>query len=351
MALVYFDGFDDLGTYSGIEAANKGFTVVTGPQSPALIAASITRYGYGQGLLVGSQGYYQVPITSTSHGITGFAAYYGNNNTGTMSQIVHFLNNSTTLVKFQWTSFSGRLIEVRNAANTVLGTTVIAQDLTTWDYLEFRVKISATVGEVEIRKNGSSILSLTGLNLGSTNIDTIRIGCYSGANSVSEFVYLDDIYIVDNSDATGFLGETRVVYLLPNADTAQKDFSTSAGSNNYALVSDGPVSDSDTTYVQTVTNNAKDLYELDPMPFTPNSIKGLRLSGNLKSILTPTSGKLILKTGGTTYEGTAFFPGSSYATFKYNTSYSLLTNPDTSAAWTTSDIDALQIGIKNEVVP
>lgn len=77
----------------------------------------------------------------------------------------------------------------------VLGTTATGLiAINTWHYVELQILLSATVGTVTLRLDGSSVLTLTGQNTkaGSTKTvyDTFRLGSATGGNNLYDDVYL-----------------------------------------------------------------------------------------------------------------------------------------------------------------
>ena len=135
--------------------------------------------------------------------------------------------------------------------------------------------------------------------------------------------------------------------LRPNAagDEENIPLSTSGAGNHWADV-DEAVKDDDTTRVyNTTTTWQRDLYNLPAHSVGSGTINSITVYGYFRRSTSQdqTSGKIAIKTGGTAYEGTAFdFALPDIYVIKSET---WNTNPNTSAAWTWDEIDALQIGI------
>lgn len=140
------------------------------------------------------------------------------------------------------------------------------------------------------------------------------------------------------------------VTLRPNAagDLTQCSEYPTSGSN-YDKVNE-TVEDEDATYVYApIFTNAyyEDLYKMPasgiPVGSTINSVTVYAYFRNNKTPLGgSTSANNAIKTHSVLYLGTTWVPGTSYALF----SDVWTTNPNTLAAWTIAEIDALQVGCK-----
>jgi hypothetical protein len=130
--------------------------------------------------------------------------------------------------------------------------------------------------------------------------------------------------------------------LRPNSDDAVA-LSRSSGSYNYALV-DEVTADNDSTYVyKTGTGSGDDIYLL-PDPSETGTISNVRVYHCHKKETTEASGysSPSIKIGGITYPGTQVTSSTGYVT-----SYTdWANNPNTSSAWTWTDINNLQAGVR-----
>jgi hypothetical protein len=215
---------------------------------------------------------------------------------------------------------------------TVLGTSSSAIPSSAWQYIEVEFTRNASTGACNVYANGTQILALTGVNTGAADILVMGFA----ALNVSDFV--DDYYVV--SGATK-LGEQRVVTIRPDADTAQKDFTADSGTDNYARVNESPVN-GDTSYVTANTNDAEDLYTLADLGVTPASITAVQAVVIARKDDAADRGVQTIIHGSTDTGGTVMGLSTSYAAAVdlYEE------NPETSAAWTESDVNALEAGMK-----
>ena len=65
---------------------------------------------------------------------------------------------------------------------------------TAWQHVEFRVKIHNSLGELEIRRNGVSVASITGVDTQTGTASTITSFKVRDINGNQEH-YMDDLYI------------------------------------------------------------------------------------------------------------------------------------------------------------
>jgi hypothetical protein len=216
-----------------------------------------------------------------------------------------------------------------------------------WMHLQIKVTINNATGRVQIRLNGAGSDtwdSGAGLNTrnGTANNYTNSLTVYSNVSFAQNAI--DDFLLISCSGAApnDWVGDVRALMLMPNADTAQKDFSRSAGSDNYALV-DEDLQDDDTTYVYSSTVGHIDRYTLENLSVTPVSILNVQARQRVKKYDSGArSSSMVIKSGATTVTSGAMTLSSSYGW----QSYAMVTDPDTAAAWTQAGVDALELGPK-----
>ena len=153
----------------------------------------------------------------------------------------------------------------------------------------------------------------------------------------------DDIYICDStgSDNNDFLGNRKVVALRPSAAGDDTDWTPSAGAN-YDAVNEVEL-DEDTTYVETSTTLDQDLYDYDALADVTN-IQGIQINTEVR-VTDAQSYDLnaVIKSGATEDEGSE--DTITPTTFVTHTRIAE-TDPNTSSAWTLSNVNAAQFGIK-----
>jgi hypothetical protein len=137
---------------------------------------------------------------------------------------------------------------------TVLGTTDPSTAITLgrYYYIEFKAVINQTTGSVVVRINGQIVLNLAGVNT-SPNGDNIADVVQVTGPGGGSFVYVDDLYVCDNSGTanTDFLGDVKIGVIVANLAGDFTQWTPSSGVVNFSLVNEIPP-DGDATYVSAV---------------------------------------------------------------------------------------------------
>lgn len=268
--------------------------------------------------------------------------HYFSNYTGN-SRILTWFNNSTELGGIRYDPAMNKYM-IYIGDSTYVASSILPLLVGTWCLVEVHIKLDDVNGKIELKING--LLDLTVFSGDTkpgtaTTINGIRFGGYSDQ-------WFDDIAINNISDAVdnSWCGDGHVINLTPNAngDSSQFVGNDSNSVDNYLLVDEVP-SDSDTTYVQSATPNAKDLYNLTPCNL-PADYKVLYVWAEARVKDTTTGAgtiKLLVKTEATEYESADINLSTVYAK-RIGTLYNL--NPNTGLPWTIAQLDALQVGIK-----
>jgi hypothetical protein len=240
----------------------------------------------------------------------------------------------------------GNLAVTRNG--TVLGTGTTPLSLNTYYYIELKIKIHSSTGTVDIHVNGTSLISLTGQNTQSTGNATaneIVLGQWTAAAGAN--VFFDDVYMCDGAGSTNntFLGDCRVDCYLPTGNGSNSAFTNNSGNstNNYTHVNEAS-QDGDTSYVADLTVNDIDSYAITGLTHTPSSIFGLQT--NLIAKNDDAGARSIcplLYRSATAYAGTSVPLGSTNYVDKLQIYEQ---DPATSAAWTKTNLNATEFGVK-----
>lgn len=208
----------------------------------------------------------------------------------------------------------------------------------TWHLVELHVIISDT-GTIETRIDGVADLSYSGDTQPGATTAITYVRVYQYVTGISHYAdsYLDDIVF-----GTGeWAGDVRFnAALVPSADTTDKDWTPSTGTDNYALVDEVPPSDTD--YVSSETVGNLDLYELSDWT-PPGSDYDILFINDWMRANADTVGaevRSVITSGSTTSNGDA----ESLTTTATYFLRMLTTDPNTSAAWTATAINDLQIG-------
>lgn len=337
MAILFTEGFDSYNTTTGLNLLTRW----TSSSLPNNFSTTRTPFNYGKSYFLSATTsvFCVSPTFTATPTITlGCNVYLTTlTNTTTAWALFEFISSGTSQgwlhVMNDGTVQYSRGNNVAIARSTTLRKFKVA----TWQYIELSVSISDTVGTVRVDLDGETILNVSNLDTRNgvpTTVDQVRIGSNNG-----DFPYFDDLYV---SDSITPLGPQRIYTLKPTADTAQKQWLPLSGTDNFAMVDDSPI-DGDATYVSGSAIGDFDLYDLEnytPVTATVNAVN--QLVWARKTDATTRTMNLTTKSGSTTTDSAAITLLTSYAGYSriYNT------DPNTSAAWTISGINALQIGQK-----
>lgn len=236
-----------------------------------------------------------------------------------------------------------------NSAAAVGGFGATVLDTGQWYHIEIEfVSGDSTAGVAKLWIDGVLDINLAA---GDTNaavspnqfqdLDTLKLLGQSGQNNsfaVDDLVVWDDV----GTAFTGQLGRHRMECLRPNAAGDSADFTPSSGSNYAAVDDTGP--DGDATYVQSGTSGHKDLYNYGAMATSPLTIKGVVVTAIVKNTDVGSIGmRNLVKSGSTTVNGaTKTLDFSSYKPMQEM----FAVDPNTSAAWTITGVDAAQFGLE-----
>ena len=214
------------------------------------------------------------------------------------------------------------------------GTTVLAANT------QYRLDISVGTGAAgawEVLIAGVAEISGTG-NLLATSNTRIFIGKATNRNGNTVDFFYDDVWV----DNAAYKGAHVVVALHPNADGSTQQWTGGTGASDWQEVDETSPDSAD--YVQSVNQNDVALFNLQ------DSATSTAFSGTIHSVLALTRVRenvagtslynLRLRSGTTNSDNSTLDPGTTAVT---NGRY-VDTDPDTSAAWTTDGIAAVEIG-------
>jgi hypothetical protein len=250
------------------------------------------------------------------------------------TQHLSVLRNASGLLELRRGGTGGTLLAT--------GTTVIPTSA--WAHLQLRATIADSGGIAQVRLNGASApeIDFTGdTKNGGTNstIDRVAWASTSSGYGITDTVLLTTAGSVNNS----WPGDCRVQTLIPsgNGNSSQGVGSDADSVNNYLLVDESPFSTTD--YVGVTTDGNGDTYALSDLDSGTSTVKAVQV--NLHAAKSDAGAKSIkrrVRSGATTYAGSAVVLSTSYATV----TEILETDPATSTAWTPSGVNALEAGFE-----
>lgn len=333
MALLWMEGFDSLVSADLIEKYNytgssptvgttqkrTGTSAMASGVIGKTVAVSgttcVVGYGHYQGASLGST----VIVNIGGHGSSA------------CWQMQVTINNSTGAVEV-WAGPAMGTLLATSAPNVC--------PRSCWNYIEFKAVIDNS-GSVTVKVNGNTVITQSG-------IDT-QCQAAAGWDGV-QFVlgtscYIDDVYIADGSGAqnNNFLGECRVVCLLPSTGNGSNtDFTCSASTDHGALVDEAAPND-DTDYVYSSTVDHVDSWNYPALGYT-GTIKGVQMNLSARKTDSGTRAIAAVTRPASTnrVHGTNHYLGTSYVYWPAIWE----TNPEDSAAWEVADVDGAEFGVK-----
>ena len=277
--------------------------------------------------------------------LSEFYLRFGWNSNAFASQpILVWRNASTVLGRLFFNNAAGQQhFELQVGTTTVVAGTLTATTLT-WYLVELHVKIADSGGVLELKVDGIADASFTGDTKPgtATTVDNLQWLRLNQTDVIDDLALNDTTGGADNS----WCGDGHIILLTPNADGDKSEWTGSDGNqvNNYALADEIPAN-GDTDYVESSTLDQTDLYNLTASGLSGVTIK--RVWAEARARDTVAAGgllALVLKTNSTEYAGSDLSLLTTYTKQLLGTVHTV--NPNTSAAWTVSELDALQAGPK-----
>lgn len=330
MALIRFDGFGLSSSFP------PGWTAGSGTIQTASPRFAGRRYGQAATL---ANSY--VSFTAVSEIYVGFAVNF----TGTApsgGNVALYGDAGATSHLSLTVNSSGNLRLLRGGTELLISES--AGFTNAWHFIEVRATIDNSTGICQVRVDGatSPLFDFSGdTRNGGTNttIDRVRFAS-SGSNSTVRFT---DVYLLDTSGSAPlntWLGDLRVDALAPSGAGNSTGWTPSAGSN-WDCVEEVPEATAD--YVSATDSGTEDLYALADMDTTVADVLAVKVQHYAqKSDAGASSIVPVLRYSGTDYDGDSVALATSWA----KTDQTWTTNPGTSEAWTRSQVDALEAGMK-----
>lgn len=275
----------------------------------------------------------------------------GNSSAFVKTRILEFMNRADFVTHLTVEICNGRHISVSRSGTTlaVAKNAVVPGSFT---YLEIKVKISDTVGTVEIRSNGQSVISLTNQDTSnggaSVKVDAISLVGVATATSVyTEAVYIGDYYICDGTGSVNndFLGPLIVEEILPDGIGNSSGWTPKTVVDNYTQVDETPL-DFDATYVSTTTT-VKDTYTMSDLSDVDGTIFGVQIDACPRVDTGSNDLEVLVRRNSVESNSTAVtVDWTNYASVAAAVSGMFETDPSSATAWTIANVNALEAGIE-----
>jgi hypothetical protein len=270
-----------------------------------------------------------------------YAGFTGSSN----GQIIALYDSGTLQVDIRITP-SGAIQATRNGTQLGISAAVITTG--TYYYVEFKALIHASAGTIDVQVNGASVLSLTGQNTknsANATANMVFLGPIAQGGGGNGTLLIADLYILDGqTGASTFLGDQRVDCYMPTGNGSNSQFTNNSGNstNNYSHVNEA-LQDGDTSYVADAVVNDIDSYAITGLTHTPLTITGVQVNLVIRK-----DDAGIKQVAPIVYRSATAYVGN---TLTLSTSYLDLTqqyekDPATSAAWTKTNINASEFGLK-----
>lgn len=342
MALLEIDGFD---TYDPQDPGGRLVSV------NALVTTDTGRDGVGKCLSfppsnqtsVGHPVTKTLPTMNTDTFVIGFSFYMSVDLVGTQN-VLHFYGPSGYTEFRVVMSSSGQLDFWSGTALVATSDDSITSGM--WHTIEMKVHMS-NAGSVVCRLNGAVMPGVEGTETKDmlyVDSSVSKVIIYGGNYYSGTFKY-DDFYFLDTSgtENNDFLGQVRVVTRFADADATPNDFTaTGAGTTKADRVSE-VVPDDDTTYLSSDTVGDEENFSFAALPSTVDTVLAVQaVSLSRKDGAGDRLVKHNIRSGAATGTGTAHGLADGYT-------YTLdifEQDPNTSAAWTKSAADALELGLE-----
>jgi hypothetical protein len=341
MSIKFFENF---GGYTAAQATRVWNSIDIGTVTP-----TITQTGgrfndsfASPGGSSNSSSFFSLTVTASATFVLGLALKITASPVLNAGGILSLVDGATLQCDLR-INVDGTLSVTRNGSALTNGTSVNALSSGVWYYIEWKVTIADSIGAntCQVNVNGVNWITVaTGQDVKNTSnasATQIRIGKTVQASSSGLWDWSHFYY----DDGTAFLGDVRVENLAVAGDGATQNFTSSSGTHHNDV--DDGTPDDNATYVESATPGDVELFTFSDLSTTPASILAV---ATFNCIAKTDAGSRVcvpvLRSGGVNYDQGTF---PCVDSFKYDVQV-IDEDPDTSAAWTPSGVNALEAGVK-----
>lgn len=356
MALKVWDGFDHYSATADFKQ-RSGFLQWQLPAVNAPVLSFVTgRNLFGKALQVsGGQfsGFWAVFGDRNAEAIVGFAMLFGSTVAAAGCRFQFWDTVADQIQATVWFNEDNYAVQVYRGDTS--GTLLYASPNNVWaghvwNFVEIRVKIHDSAGEVQARVNGVTVATITGVDTKATSNtwwDKLLLRPSPDGISNAPIIQLDDLYYCDTTMGAGtfpantFLGDAKVVTLFATGNDSVQW--TPLSGTNYQMI-DEQAMDGDATYNYETTAGDQDTFVFEPLESVITVIYGVQVTyAARKDDAGMRVTKSVAKVGGTSYFGAdKSLPDQVYT---YFTDLWIL-NPNTAANWTITGVNAATYGYR-----
>lgn len=344
MALLWCDGFDHYGVTANMTEGAWAAVGAGTSVSTANPRTGTSHLRYTGGALSSTRRV--LGGAKTTVGIGG-AFFYSNlpasNNDHAIFQFRDAANAIQVTVALQST---GTISIIRGGlAGTELGVSaspvVVAG---AYQHIEAMVFFSQTVGTVEVRVNGVTVISLVGQDTVASSLVECSQVTVSGKDTPGTLtitVDTDDLFCYDDtgSFANTFIGDRRVLTLFPNADTTEADWAITGSGTGFGAINQA-TPDGDTTYI--AADDTADVSEFDYQDL-PAGVSAVTAVVAVNMSRKTEAGAANLQVSAV--QGVSATPGTDRPVTEVYTYWQDVfhTDPDSAAPFTAAEVDSLKV--------
>jgi hypothetical protein len=231
-----------------------------------------------------------------------------------------------------------------NGNGTLIGTSSTSVVLTqnVWCYVEFGLKCDASAGTVDIRINGTSVLSLTGQNTKGSSTSIIGACQLLGPGITN---YVQDIYICDSTGShnTGFLGDVQMPVSYANANGTYTAWTANGAASLYQSVNATTPADS-TVFASDSTPTDRMSVSYPSTSVTGTIVGVAHVSRMEKSTSGTRTVSQVITNNGNDQVASAQSLGTSYTYYQQISE----SDPNTNQPWTQAGFNTIQSGLITE---
>ena len=233
---------------------------------------------------------------------------------------------------------------LKDDTGATIATSAETMTILAWHWVEWEHDTASQTFELRLDRGAGQTTTIIDVTSFSTTTVVQRLRIH-GASGSGNSMNLDDLHILDTTGDSGdnFLGDGRMIALRPTSDVTS-DWTPSTGSDNFALVDETPLDESD--YNEASVDAKVDLYEFGNMSpeftqfdFVMANVHAKKTDGSgTRLFVDIVSNSVKLQSGLHTL----------LTNGRYNKLYALV-NPDGGGAWTLSTVNAAQAGFELDV--